>query len=286
MTGACGNLNITVRDGAGGQIEHQGITTRARCGECDGVGAEKSGVPAAGHHAGHAVDNGKCHQPVARQRLHIGPQRRKMVRPADRQQGNAVGPRLGNQQIARRRIGRLGKAVARVHAHKARRLVLHHRLGLAVHPAALQRGHIAGDAEHAMAHGTVALRAGAVVCKHDRNGFASAVSQEDLCEHGAQLVERNQLLLAGSWRRGGRWRVGCRFLHVMVEKSSFRKIWVGRAACCLLNVYCASCRSHHLKARRRSVATWPPHLNPPSPPLRVEDRRHPATWVCHALRRG
>ncbi|MOA40921.1 hypothetical protein D3C78_1628400 [compost metagenome] len=60
----------------------------------------------------------------------------------------------------------MGKPVTGVDPDKPARHIFDHRNGLAIDPAALQGRDITGNAEHAMAVGTIAFGAGAVLRQH------------------------------------------------------------------------------------------------------------------------
>jgi hypothetical protein len=74
-----------------------------------------------------------------------------MMRIADGEQCDAVGPRLGHQRIACGGESRQGEAIIAVDAQKTGSDIFEHRLGAAIDPAALQRAEIAGDAKDAVA---------------------------------------------------------------------------------------------------------------------------------------
>jgi hypothetical protein len=63
-----------------------------------------------------------------------------------------------------------------------------HRLCLAIHPAGVERGEVALDAEDAVAMRTVALGPRHVVGKGGRNRLGAAMPQEHLPQQGDQFV--------------------------------------------------------------------------------------------------
>ncbi|MCY1461483.1 hypothetical protein D9M71_791470 [compost metagenome] len=83
----------------------------------------------------------------------------------------------------------MGETVAGVDPDKTRGHILDHRLGLAIDPAALERRHVTGNAEHAMAVGAIALGTGAIEgqCPGDLGG--GAVANENAFEQQHQRIK-------------------------------------------------------------------------------------------------
>ena len=135
---ARGNLHIAVGNGAGGQVEYDRVAPSTGCGKSNRVGAKQRLLGAMGDYAGHAVDHTQRHQPFFGKWLDIRPECCEVMGVADRQHCNPGAAGLFHQQFTRRCQRRLGKAIGRIDADKARGHVFYLRHGLAVDPVARQ----------------------------------------------------------------------------------------------------------------------------------------------------
>ena len=85
---------------------------------------------------GHAVDYRQGDQAFACEWFHVGPQGGEVVGSANRENGDAVGAGLGDQQVLRGEEGRLGEAVVGVYRDPAWGAVFYRWDCFAVYPAA------------------------------------------------------------------------------------------------------------------------------------------------------
>ncbi len=186
-----GNLDIAMGQGAGGEIEHNGVAPRTRRRERNGVGAENRLAGAMGNHAGHAVDHRQGNQTLASEGLDVGPQGGEMMGVADGQYGDPREARFLDQQFARSGQRRLRKAIACIHADKSTGDVLDLWDRAAVDPAAVERRQIPWNPEHPMAVGCIALRCSAIGGQTDSHFTAGPMPLEDLLQQRDQGLERH-----------------------------------------------------------------------------------------------
>ncbi len=194
---ARGNLHVTVGNGTGGEVEDDRISPGPRCGEGDRVGAEQGFLRTMRHHAGHAVDHAQRHQPFTGKRLDVRPKRSEVVRIANRQHRNAGAFGFFYQQRSGSRQGWLGKTATGIYSNKCRADILDLGLGLAIHPTAGQRRHVAGNPKNPVAVGAITLGAGAVIGQHRSDLRRGAVALEHLAQQLDQISEGNNGGIAG-----------------------------------------------------------------------------------------
>ena len=125
---------------------------------------------------------------IAGKRFDIGPEGAEMVRVANRQQRNAVGAGLANEQIPRGEQRRLGKAVPSIDPDHAGGHVLDAGDGRTVDPAAIERAEIAGHPEDAMTMRTIGLGARHVLRQNGRHLRTAAMREKDPGQQPDQFV--------------------------------------------------------------------------------------------------
>ncbi|CPK49592.1 Uncharacterised protein [Bordetella pertussis] len=184
-----GQADLSERDSAGGQIEHERGVALPRRGKCKGIGAIDGRIPPERRHPGNRIHGGDGDEARFGKWLHIQPQGAEVMRVPYRRQRNTVLRRAFHQEGSGRGKRGLREAVAGVHAQKTASHRVDDGFRMAVDIPAFERVDVSRNAKEAVATGAVAVGTGDRVGQNVRHCSRCAVFLEDRGQQHLQVVE-------------------------------------------------------------------------------------------------